>query len=130
MSDIKEIRQRWNNGDYSGPADADIEGLLTALERLEQENQKLAALAAKSQHDAARAVLDRADNMKWEEREAAMCPEDVGFEEYIVALQGRVVAAEDSAVANRANYEHARRMLDAAEAALAEAERRLRERGR
>jgi hypothetical protein len=64
------------------------------------EAKLLAALQqAEAERDAARAELD-----EWREREAACCPEDVGFDEYVAALtkQRDAARAQLNAIAHAA----------------------------
>lgn len=93
-------------------AEAEIASLRAANEQLDHEARRANAMemeigrlfkhGARSVQDAfnlfdsmegrALAAEERAN--RYEEREAACCPEDVGFEEYIAALTRRVEAAE------------------------------------
>jgi len=52
----------------------------------------------------ARAEAAERERDKWEEREGRICPEDVGFEEYIKALQAQLTEAERAQQVLRANF--------------------------
>lgn len=50
----------------------------------------------------------------WEEREGAVCPEDVGFEEFIRALTARAEKAERAAAAFLAKYDQLAPVMNSA----------------